>query len=114
MAFKPPGSGDLNHRVTTLTKTKTEDRFGGERESWQADGSSMMRVLPLGGREDEKGGRQSHLESFQLTRRYTKNITAKNRLQLRDGTVLQITGSYDPQMPRPRTWLVFEAIEIKA
>lgn len=82
--------GRFRHRVTVLEPVRGEGTTGAPTLSWEPWETRWADVVPLSGKEQEELERRELRITFRIELRFLEGLTAKHRIRLADGRVLEI------------------------
>lgn len=87
--------GDLRHRVTLQTLTRTDDEGGGYTEAWANAATVWAAVEPLEGYERLRAMQVSPTLSHRIRMRYRAGVTSAQRIRYA-GRAFGISAVIDP------------------
>ena len=100
--------GDLRHRITFQTLSRTPDGQGGFVESWSDLVTVWARVKPVSSREKLYGQRLIYQRSHEVIIRHREDVNQEMRF-LYDGRTFQVKGARAPD--ERRFFLIVDAEE---
>lgn len=83
-------AGKLDRRITIERDQGTFDTVGGRVPAWTSVASLPAQVIPLGGLETFRAGREAIVRAARFVVRYFANVTEADRISY-DGNVWNIT-----------------------
>lgn len=89
-------AGQLRHRVTLQSVTRTDDEGGGYSEAWADDATVWAAVEPLEGTEALRGMALTATVTHRIWLRYREGVTAAMRVQ-HDGRTFNVRSVIDPE-----------------
>lgn len=103
-------AGELRERVSIERATTTADGYGGQSVTWAAVYPSGIwaKVESVRGREDERQGRLSTVETYLITVRFGISVTTLDRVVWR-GKTFNVRAAADREGTREWTVLECEA-----
>lgn len=90
------GAGDLDRRVTLLTRALTRDPVYGAQEAGWVDGDTVWAKVEesaTAGELQARDGQATHARPHRVTMRWRAGVTTDMRLRLNDGRILEILGT---------------------
>ena len=83
-------SGMLRHRVIIQTKSSTRNALGERLDSWTEVATVWGNVRPVTGAEILRSDTEISTTDYLIRIRYRSDVTTSHRVQLEDGTTLDI------------------------
>jgi SPP1 family predicted phage head-tail adaptor len=77
-------AGALRKRITIQVRSPGVDDYGGQQNNWQDVATVWGEITPGGGHKGEIGGGVRDVTNHLITLRYSKGLTAKNRIKYSD------------------------------
>ncbi|MGG3737255.1 phage head closure protein [Aeribacillus pallidus] len=101
--------GNLRHRITVQTATKTPDSMGGGQKTWTDAFSCWAHVRPLNGERRYQAMQVKRELSHEIVMRYRSDITVYNRI-VYNGRVFEIDSIYPDELNTMLTIVCSEVV----